>query len=325
MVGVSDGRAMEQTIVGQVTGWRARDRLAIELGARQGGVVSRAQLRERGITDDQVRSMIRSGRWVRGGRHTVMVGGRRAEGVAALWQAVWEGGSGGALHGSAALVGHGLTGLTLDRIDVVVPRSTTRHPQQLPHGVRVHRPRHAPELFPVGIPRVRPEEAMIAAAQWARSDREAVLMLCLPLQQRLVAPARVAAAWATVERGPRRRLLGAVVCDLTDGARSLGELDFGRLVSAVGLPPPSRQVVRQGPGGRVYLDAAWEQIGLVAEIDGGHHLLALNLIEDALRQNDVSIGGELVLRIPVVGLRLCPEAFLAQLLRAYRRLLARAA
>jgi len=288
-------------------------------------VVSRRQLADLGINGDQVRSMVRAGRWVHSGRHTLLVDGRRAEGLGRLWQAVWESGSGAALHGAAAVVAHGVTGLTLDRIDVVVPRSTTRHPQPLPPGVRLHRPRRSPGLFPVGIARVRPETAMVAAAQWARSDREAVLMLCLPLQQRLVAPTRVAAAWATVERGPRRRLLDAVVRDLTDGARSLGELDFGRMVRSVGLPPPTRQMVRQGPDGRVYLDAAWEQIGLVAEIDGGHHLLALNPIEDALRQNDVVIGGEVVLRIPVVGLRLCPAAFLAQLVRAHRALSARAA
>ena len=64
--------------------------------------------------------------------------------------------------------------------------------------------------------------------------------------------------------------------------------------------------MRTGPGGRVYLDVAWEDIGLVVEIDGGHHALALNPVDDALRQNEVTLGADMVLRIPVLGLRLTP-------------------
>jgi len=299
--------------------------VAQALAEPQGGVVHRVQLGECGITDDQVRSMVRAGRWAPAGRHTVLVDGPALSGTARLWQAVWESGSGAALHGAAALAAHGLTGLTLERIDVVVPRSTTRRPRRLPEDVRLHRPRRSPEIFPVGLPRARPERALIAAAQWARSDREAALMVCLPLQQRLLAPGRIAAAWADTGRGPRRRLLTDLILDVCDGARSLGELDFGRMTRAVGLPPPSRQVVRNGLGGRIYLDAAWQQIGLVVEIDGGHHMLALHPVEDALRQNEVVLGGEVVLRIPVVGLRLRPEAFLAQVVRAYHILSTRAA
>ncbi len=66
------------------------------------------------------------------------------------------------------------------------------------------------------------------------------------------------------------------------------------------------------PGGRVYLDVAWEDVGLVVEIDGGHHALALNPVDDALRQNEVTLTGDWVLRIPVLGLRLTPDAFMAQ-------------
>ena len=105
--------------------------------------------------------------------------------------------------------------------------------------------------------------------------------------------------------------------DLCDGAHSLGELDFAAMCRRAGLPPPSRQVVRTGPGGRIYLDVAWEDIGLVVEIDGGHHALALNPVDDALRQNDVTLTGDVVLRIPVLGLRLTPGAFMAQVVKAH--------
>ena len=53
------------------------------------------------------------------------------------------------------------------------------------------------------------------------------------------------------------------------------------------------------------------------EIDGGHHALALNPVDDALRQNDVTLREGLVLRIPVLGLRIAPDAFLDQVRRAH--------
>ena len=66
-------------------------------------------------------------------------------------------------------------------------------------------------------------------------------------------------------------------------------------------------MVRALANGRVYLDVAWEDVGLVVEIDGGHHGWALNTVDDALRQNEVSLGLDIVLRLPVLGLRLTPD------------------
>lgn len=83
--------------------------------------------------------------------------------------------------------------------------------------------------------------------------------------------------------------------------------------------------MRALPGGRVYLDAAWEDVGLVVEVDGGHHALALHVVDDALRQNSVVLREERVLRVPVLGLRLVPDQFMAQVVEAHRLLSAAAA
>lgn len=139
------------------------------------------------------------------------------------------------------------------------------------------------------------------------------------LQQRLVSPAALLETWSTVRRSPRRKLIDTVVRDVCDGAHSLGELDFASMCRARGLPEPDRQAVRSLADGRVYLDVAWDDIGLVVEIDGGHHALALNAVADALRQNEVVLGAEHVLRIPVLGLRPDANAFLNQVVRAHRR------
>lgn len=124
-------------------------------------------------------------------------------------------------------------------------------------------------------------------------------------------------------RSPRRAFLDAVVADVTDGAHSLGELDFARMARAAGLPEPTRQAVCTGRNGRVYLDVRWDDVGLVVEIDGGHHTLALNPVDDALRQNERVVAGERVLRMPVIGLRLVPQEFLLQVRRMYDTLRSR--
>lgn len=168
-----------------------------------------------------------------------------------------------------------------------------------------------------GIPRVRVEPATIHAAQWAVSDRQAALLICLPIQQRLTSPVRLQLAWRGVRRSARRPFLNAIITDVTDGAHSLGELDFTRMARQAGLPAPSHQSVRSGPGGRVYLDISWDEVGLVVEIDGGHHALALNPVDDALRQNDRVVAGERVLRIPVVGFRIAADRFMLQVRHTY--------
>lgn len=312
-----------------------RGRIARALAAEHGGVVHRRELARRGIDRFAVRAEVAAGRWALGGRHTVIVGGvgwagfpggsgrageRATRTDPRLWQAVWESGSGAVLDGAAALVGQGLLGFELSVIDVSVPSANRRRRVA---GVRARRRRLAPTIR-VGVPRVAPEWATIHAAQWAVSDRQAALLVSLAVQQRLVAPQRLLRVWQEQRRSPNRAFIDHVVRDVCDGARSLGELDFAALCRARGLPEPNRQVVREVAGGRVYLDVFWD-VGLTVEVDGGHHALALHPVDDALRQNEVTLQRSLVLRIPVLGLRLRPGAFLDQVVRGYRLLEGRAA
>ncbi|MEO5744456.1 MAG: hypothetical protein ABIQ53_07695 [Terracoccus sp.] len=292
-----------------------RARIGAEVAALHSGVAHRADLRAAGLSRHDVASEVDAGRWRRAGRHTVVIGTSAPRGEALWWRAVWETGAGAALDGAAALMVSGLTGYLADAIDVSLPAGNRRH--SVP-GVRRHQRMSGPATIAVGVPRVRAEHAAIHAAQWARTDRQATLLLCLVVQQRLVSPAVLLETWKTVGRSPRRALINGVVRDVCDGAHSLGELDFATLCRARGLPEPDRQSVRSLPDGRVYLDVAWTDIGLVIEIDGGHHALALNTVADALRQNEVMLGAERVLRIPVLGLRLDPNAFLNQVVRAHR-------
>lgn len=299
-----------------------RAEAAAPLAALHGGVVHRRDLRRAGIDEQGVRAEVAAGRWAKAGRHTVIVGTGPVQGEGLLWQAVWESGSGAVLDGAAALLGFGLRGFTPDVIDVSVPVGT--RPRRL-DGVQVRRRRRMPPVVGGGLPRVRREWATVHAAQWAHSDRAAALLVCLPVQQRLVDPGRLLAVWEATIYSPRRALLDSVIRDVCDGAHSLGELDFARHCRERGLPEPDRQVVRRGPGGRIYLDVEFTEVGLVVEIDGGHHAQALNPVWDALRQNEVTLDRRTVIRIPVLGLRLTPDAFMDQVVRAHELARARAA
>ncbi len=77
-------------------------------------------------------------------------------------------------------------------------------------------------------------------------------------------------------------------------------------------------MLRHGPRGRIYLDVYFDDYTLVVEIDGIQHAIGLGQVDDALRQNELSLGADTVLRIPLLGLRLQPAEFIAQLSRGLR-------
>jgi len=165
-------------------------------------------------------------------------------------------------------------------------------------------------------PAYRPEIAAVRAALWAVSDKQATYLLTLVVQQGLAPVEAIGLELLRIRRDKRRLLLNAVVNDLLDGARSLGEIDVGRELRRRGLPPPHRQVLRRDLKNRYYLDLYWPEWRLVVEIDGIHHTWAENVVGDALRQNSLALAGDTVLRLPLLGLRLCPDDFFAQIRQA---------
>jgi very-short-patch-repair endonuclease len=90
---------------------------------------------------------------------------------------------------------------------------------------------------------------------------------------------------------------------------------FTTLVRRSDLPPPSRQAVRRRVDGRYYLDVAWDDYDVVAEIDGSHHRDVAQWEADVLRQDELVIGGDRVIRLLSWWVRDRPELVLDLLRR----------
>jgi len=293
---------------------RARRRAALEVAAEFDGVLTLRRLGRLGYDHAAIAREVDNDRWTRLGTHTVALHTGTVSAAALRWRALWEVAEDVALvDGVTALHAAGLTGYTQDVLHVSVPRGA-----QCPgvDGVRIHRvTRRAGETVGTGLPRTRVEVAALRGAAWAKSDRQAALVLCLVVQQRLTTGGRLLDALPVVRNRGRRPFVRQVLRDIADGAQSLGELDFAEMCRRHGIPPPDRQVLRRTALGRIYLDARWRGTRFVVEIDGAGHRVGLAVTDDNLRQNEVVLGDDRVLRIDLVGLRVHEVAFMQQVRR----------
>ena len=164
--------------------------------------------------------------------------------------------------------------------------------------------------------------SLLRAAASFNQPRPACGVLAAGVQQRLIRPGDLRAAVADSPRIRHRAILLAAVDDIAQGAQALSEIDFARLCRRVALPEPVRQAVRREPSGRRrYLDAEWQRADgtrIVVEIDGALHLAARRWWDDQLRQNELSIAGDLVLRFPSAIVRTEPALVAEQIRRALR-------
>ncbi|MCW2775506.1 MAG: hypothetical protein JWN91_3832 [Nocardioides sp.] len=232
---------------------------ALSEAARQGGVLSRPQLYALGVTRSTVRAHIGAGRWQRIGDQSVHLGNGALSQVGEQWAAVFQGGPRACLDGASALIAAGLDRYEVTRIRVSVPRGA-RNRRTKRFDIRQTRRWSVDDIVAVGVPRTRPATAAVRAGLWASTDRQAAYVVTLAVQQGIAAADDVGRELLRIRRDRRRALLHAVVNDLLDGAKSLGELDVGRELRRRGLPEPERQVLRKdhrnryssistGPGG----------------------------------------------------------------------------
>jgi hypothetical protein len=293
---------------------------------RSPAVASIRELIGSGWTKDRIRNQVQADRWQRIGRAVVLHNGaptpeelRRAALIVLGPRAV--------LTAFTALEEWGLKGWERDRIHVLVPRGArVARPSAL--ALRVHYTdnwvpgeQHGARLLH------RPAPAAVRAAGTFAQSRPACGILAAIVQQRLARPDDLLAA---VENAPRTRhravLLGAAR-DIGQGAHALSEIDFARLCRSAHLPEPNRQAVRKDRfERRRYLDVEW-----ASRTDAGSssrwtvpctwfrgHLVPRRWWADQLRQNELVLHGDLVLRYPSAVVRCEPALVVDQLRRALR-------
>lgn len=297
---------------------------AVEAAETSDGVLSRTQLRALGMGRDRVASQVRAGRWSLHGRQTVALHTGTLSPLARAWRAVHESVGDARVDGVTSLQLAGVTGLSDEIVHV-----SLHHLCQVRtiDGVVQHKVsrRIREDAGLPGLPRTTPALAALRAAQWAVSDRQAALFLVLPTQQRITTAAHLRETHARYPGRRRRALVTRLIDDIDDGAQSLGELEIVPLLRRRGLPPPTRQALRSVDGRVRYLDVCWEDIGLALEIDGAAHSEGLEVTFDNLRANAVTLGGDVILRMNLVGLRVHRDAFLDQVVEAHRLLSSRRA
>lgn len=282
---------------------------AERIGHGQEQVVTRRQLYAAGVPRWLVRRELVVGRWRRGGRQTVVLHNGPTSPASRRWIAVFEAGPRAALDGVSALQEAGIAALTDELVHVIVPKGNRKVRLA---GVRIHESRRwrGQDVLRAGLPRTSPAVAAVHAALWAVTDRQATLFLTLAVQQRKASPLELHDAAAAVRRHPRRRLLRTVVLELTDGVRSLGELDVAVAMRRRGLPEPERQSVRRRSSGRQFLDADFPAYDVTVEVDGWQHDEPEHRLGDLLRDVTLMTEGRTVVRLPLVAWRLDEAAVL---------------
>ncbi len=291
-----------------------------ELRSRQYGVLTIASAAS-WVGRAGVRWRLQSGRWQRPCHGVVVTHSGPLSRDQLLWVTVLGSGTGAALAGLTAAGLDGLHGFDDGRIHVVVPASRTVR-TRLPDSAVVHRSRSfgPADVHPVRQPpRTRTPRSILDAASWMRAESGARAVLAAGVQQRLVRADDLAAALTRRGRGPRHALVSATIADIAGGAQALSELDFGQLIRRHGLPEPTRQVLRRDAAGRArWLDAYWDRVRVVAEIDGLWHMDAAAWWADMSRDNELTISGYRVLRFPAFAVRDHPEVVAAQITVALR-------
>ncbi|MGK5173943.1 hypothetical protein [Geodermatophilus sp. CPCC 205761] len=279
-------------------------------------VARRELLRERGISNDRIRTALRTGRWqepVRG----VVVGHSGALTQRERWLVgLAFGGEDSCLSHHSALLLWGARAQELAAGRRVAGALGNYRAQPEGGLVEISRP-HGQHMSSHGLVVVhqsrRPLEAVVLSGLRTTSAARAAIDVALTCRRRRdidhVISDVLQRGLATVDDLVReRRLAGrglrAALADARRGMRSVGESDLRRVVLAAGLPEPEWNAPIETAAGTYFVDALWRHKRVAAEADGlAYHLSARDWGADLRRQNAIHGAGVVLLRFPVRRLR----------------------
>lgn len=294
-------------------GWP--DQRVGELAARQHGVVSRAQLRDLGVSVTQIEHMLRRGRLVAVHRAVYAVGHLPLAPLADLMAAVLALGDGALLsHHSAAQ----LWELTPWRDPPAQPAVTVigRYAGRGRPGLSVHfaASLHSDDAATRhGIPVTSPARTLhdiapdLGTREFARAFDRALKGTSMTRH----AAAQTAARLAGRPGAPR--LAAAVRAELpeaTGDARSQNEQALLKLIRAARLPEPELNAKI----GRYTVDALWPELKLIVEVDSfPYHGTRWSFESDRARDLELEAAGYTIIRITADQLHDQPLMILARI------------
>lgn len=274
----------------------------------QGGLITRAQLAEAGMTRWSVTHRIASERWQLLSPTVIATTTGELSDDQRIWHAVLHAGDGAMAGGLTAATLAGLKNWHRDEATILVPYRRGRpRPLLGVRFVRVRRPLRA-----VGSPpRCRIEPAILLFAAADRSERTAQGVLAATVQQQLTSPENLLEWLDRLAPLRRTATLRRAIEDIEGGAQSLAEMDVRRMCRAFGLESPRRQVKRRDADGRIrYTDCEWrlpDGRTLVLEVDGGFHMEAEHWEDDLARQRALTATDRIIVRCTSRELRDEPE------------------
>jgi hypothetical protein len=145
-----------------------------------------------------------------------------------------------------------------------------------------------------------PHAAVLHAAAWATSDRDAEWRVAASVQKGITAAGLLRSTLAEMPTLRRRALIRSVLYDVEFGAHAGSELQFLRFCRAYELPRPDELQVRVRSGKAThYLDVRYRRQQTTVELDGAHHRDVATWEADALRSLRLAsaMPGERVLRL----------------------------
>ena len=267
----------------------------------QDGVVSRRQVLEAGLDDNDIERLVRRRTWARVHPgvyvdHTGPLSTTQTHWAAVLscWPA--------ALYGESALVAFDALPAGRRRTGAQpVIHVAIQHPRKLTaaRGIKVHRivGLDSQVQWNLGPPRLRFEHAVLTTCAAAPTRATALAIAADACQQRRTTAARLLDALDGYRRLRHGSWLRTVLHDVAAGTMSLLEHGYLRLERGHGLPPARRQR-RAETGESVYRDVRYPGVDVVVELDGrlGHEWTDERW-QDMDRDLDAGAEGQLTIRL----------------------------
>jgi very-short-patch-repair endonuclease len=268
----------------------------LRLAQAQGGVITRIQGMELGLSPDVIRQQVRAGRWraVRRGVYVVFSGPLNREAV--LWAAVCYSGTDAALSHQTAAELHKISDRPSELIHVTIPDSRRVCPSPglvIHHSRRIVAATH-PALRP---PRTRVVDTVLNLVAQAKTLDDAFGIVSASCQRRLTTAALLMEAMDERPRIRWRSEMSAALGDISVGVHSVLEyLYVARVERAHGLPVATRQANLRTDRRNRYLDNLYEEYGLCVELDGKQAHPEDQRWQDLRRINDITEKGLVTLR-----------------------------